>query len=261
MKPPEEGDPLWIFIHIPKCGGTTFKAHVERYVPIEEQFFEFSNWGRKYRAERGLPDFANRSESERAQARVLAGHNVSYGIHRLVTGNRQARYISVLRDPAERCISLYNYLWSRGQAPDDFGEWYRHFYRLDQSNFQTRFLAEKMVDAAQPEVGKEQLRMAIRLLEKCWFVTTTDEWNEGLDLVFSEMGLPGDWTPYRKAGASVALPESHPARGEIIERRFVPDIATRAEIGVDSPFDAELVAWVRSNASRWPANGIMAEQV
>lgn len=251
-------EPLWIFLHIPKCGGTTFKAHVERYLPLEDRFFEFSHWGRSYRAEHGLPEFADRSEAERARAQVLAGHRIGWGIHQLVPGKRDARYFSVLRDPAERCVSLYNYRWSRGQAHDDFAIWYRDWYNVEQRNFQTRFLAGRLYDGQLPQSDSQRLEMAKTLLAQCWFVTTTDRWNEGLDLIFADMGLPADWQHYRKAGDSLSLPESHPAQSEKLSRRFVADAQTEAMIAADSPLDAELVRWVRDNASRWPSNARFA---
>jgi hypothetical protein len=243
--------PLWIFLHIPKCGGTTFKAHVERHLAIEESFFEFSNWGRQYRAERGLPGFAERPDAERARAEVLAGHRLGYGIHRLVPGDREPRYFSVLRDPAERCVSLYNFRWSRGHAPADFREWYDGWYRANQSDYQTRFLAERLYGSDLPERPEQRFAMARQLLEMCWFVTTTEHWNEGLDHLFAAMGLPTDWRHYRKAGDSIELPASHPSHGEIVAQRFVPDEATRAEILADSPLDVALVDWVRGNRARW----------
>ena len=93
--------------------------------------------------------------------------------------------------------------------------------------------------------------MARHLLEQGWFVTTTDRWNEGLDHLFAAMGLPTDWRHYRNTGDSLALPESHPAQGEVVQRRFVPDAATLAAIRADSPHDVELVEWVRANRARW----------
>jgi hypothetical protein len=161
----------------------------------------------------------------------------------------------VLRDPAERCVSLYNYRWSRGHAPDDFNKWYRDWYQPDQSNFQTRFLAERLFGGHVPDAPEQQLGMAKKLLEQCWFVTTTDRWNEGLDLIFAAMGLPSDWQHYRKAGESLALPDSHPAQGEAVVQRFVPDVATLATLAGDSPLDVKLVTWVRENKDRWPGHG------
>lgn len=258
MTAPIDHDPLWIFLHIPKCGGTTFKAHVERYIPLEEQFFEFSNWGKEYRAERGFPEFADRSAEERAKARVLAGHNLGFGIHHLVPGNRPVRYFSVLRDPAERCVSLYNFRWSRGSITTDFDCWYNDWYRPQQSNFQTRFLAARLFGGNLPDDGQQHFAMATQLLGQCWFVTTTDRWNEGLDYIFAAMGLPTDWQHYRKAGDSKALPHSHPAQGERVTQRFVADEPTMAMLRADSPQDVALVEWVRQNRNIWSAKATIA---
>lgn len=245
-------EPLWIFLHVPKCGGTTFKAHVENHLAMEETFFEFSHWGRHYREERGLPEFVDRPDEERARARVLAGHLLGYGIHHEVPGNREARYFTVLRDPAERCVSLYNYRWSRGQAPDDFGEWYEGWYRANQSDFQTTFLARRLFAGNLPEDGEQRLAMAQRLLGLCWFVTTTDRWSADLGWLFGEMGLPGDWRHYRKAGESLPLPQSHPAQSERLARRIELDDTLRAMIEADSARDVRLLEWVRAERHRWP---------
>ena len=83
--------PLWVFLHMPKTGGTTFKAHLERYLSWDEQLVEFSDWGRRYRAERELAEFADRPEEVRSRAVVLAGHRLSYGAHRIVPGRAGAR--------------------------------------------------------------------------------------------------------------------------------------------------------------------------
>lgn len=182
---------------------------------------------------------------------VLAGHQLAYGIHRLVPGDREPRYFTVLRDPAERCVSLYNFRWSRGQAPDDFETWYRGWYRAQQRDFQTRFLAARLWGADLPEARDQQLAMAKTLLEQCWFVTTTERWNDGLDHLFAAMGLPGDWRHQRAAGASIDLPPSHPWQGEVVRRRIELTDPLRERLLADSPGDVELVAWVRANAAKW----------
>lgn len=242
--------PLWIFLHVPKCGGTTLKAHLERHFAMDEQLVEFSNWGRRYRKEQGRPEFEDRPAEERTRAEILAGHQLDYGIHRLVPGLREPRYVTVVRDPAERCVSLYNFRWSRGHAPDDFDQWYGEWYRPEQSDYMVRFFAQRLYGADLPADPEQQLAMAQRLLELCWFATTTDRWNEGLDFLSAAMGIPADWNHYRAAGRSIELPASHPSQGEVVARRVTLDDALRAHIHADSPGDVRLVDWVR--ARRWP---------
>jgi hypothetical protein len=242
--------PLWIFLHVPKCGGTTLKAHLERHFTMDEQLVEFSDWGRRYRKTHDRPEFADRRPEDRARAMILAGHQLAYGVHRLVPGNCEARYVTVLRDPAERCVSLYNFRWSRGHAPDDFDAWYQHWYRPEQSDYMVRFFAERLYGGALPADAGQRLAMAQQLLTLCWFVTTTERWNEGLDLLCGAMGIAADWQHVRGADNPAELPASHPARTEKLQRRVTLDDGLRARIHADSPGDVALVDWVR--ARRWP---------
>lgn len=237
-------DPLWIFLHLPKSGGTTFKAHLEKHLSWDEELVEFSFWGRRYRETHGRPEFEERPESERQRARVLAGHHLAWGVHRLVPG-REPRYFTFVRDPAERCVSLYNFRRSRGKTALDFHDWYAHDYLAEHRESVVRFYAERLVDsrlAGQPE---EHLALAKQLIERCWFVTTTDRLDAGLDYLCDALGLPADWETLRSADQSRALPAAtHPDRGERITRHFTLDDATRARIHADSPRDLEFYRWV-----------------
>jgi len=244
--------PLWIFLHVPKCGGTTLNAHLERHFTMDEQLVEFSHWGRSYRRTHGRPEFADRPAEERARAEVLSGHQTWYNIHKLVPGAREPRYFTVVRDPAERCVSLYNFRWSRGHVRDDsdFDRWYDNWYRPRQTDTMVRFFAERLYGSALPSDPGQRLAMAQQLLTLCWFVTTTDRWNDGLDRISQAMGIPADWQRYRAAGNSIPLPASHPRQGEVVQRRITLDDDLRARIHADSPGDVALVDWVR--ARHWP---------
>lgn len=248
MIPTSAPRPLWIFLHLPKTGGTTFKAHLEKHFEQDVALFECSDWGRRYRREHGRPELAERSEEGRAKIDVIAGHGAYYGIHRLIPGDREARYISFVRDPADRCVSLYNFRRSRGFANVSFAEWYEEYYRARLSDSAVRFFAERLTDASVAATPAQQLEAARQLLARCWFVTTTEQLDAGLDLLCAAMGLPGDYQTLRKAGGGVALPiVSHPAQGELIDRHQLLDEGWRARIYRDSPNDVALHAWVAAN--------------
>ena len=117
-------EPLWIFLHLPKTGGTSFKAHLEKHFEQDVALIELSDWGRRFRRDAGSVELEARSEEERSAVRVIAGHQAYFGIHRLIPGGRDARYVSFVREPADRCVSLYNFRRSRGVAEMSFDAWY-----------------------------------------------------------------------------------------------------------------------------------------
>lgn len=239
--------PIWIFMHVPKSGGTTLKAHLDRYFEMDERLMELSLWGRRYRQKHGRAEFIDRSEAERARVDILAGHQIQYGIHHHVPGQRDVRYITILRDPAERCVSLYNFRWSCGFADVDFDRWYHDWYRVTEPNFQVHFFAERLFGDLSPSVGSHQLEMVKRLLANFWFVTTTDRLNDGLNFLSREMGIPADWKHYRKAGASLEMPRSHFKKKEVVQKRVTLTDDMRQMIYADSPLDLALVEWARGH--------------
>jgi hypothetical protein len=92
-------DEVVIFVHLPKCGGTTLNRIIEweydprRIFTIDPSFFRWS-----YNRLKGLP-------TERLDRMdVFKGH-MPFGLHRRLSA--AATYITVLRDPVERAISAY----------------------------------------------------------------------------------------------------------------------------------------------------------
>jgi hypothetical protein len=91
--------PTLIYLHLPKCGGTTLNRLIEweysplRIYSVDPSFFRWS-WYRLLRwPERRL-----------ARLEVIKGH-MPFGIHRRLP--HPATYITVLREPVERVISEY----------------------------------------------------------------------------------------------------------------------------------------------------------
>jgi hypothetical protein len=99
-----------IFVHLPKCGGTTLNRLIEwEYSPakifsIDPSFYKWS-----YRRLLGT------SAARLAHMKIIQGH-MPFGIHRLLP--QSATYMTVLRDPVDRGISEYYYALSRVVHPD-----------------------------------------------------------------------------------------------------------------------------------------------
>lgn len=104
-----------IFPHIPKTGGTTFVNYVSsklksdevlildyeklRIGPDSGKIYDYKKVVDKY--------FLGLTKEEKDKIKFLTGHAVPYGIHKHFS--QSAKYITFLRDPIERTVSLYNY--------------------------------------------------------------------------------------------------------------------------------------------------------
>jgi hypothetical protein len=93
------------YIHIPKCAGMTLHAGIEQqYEPDEIYTVPSVSWN-----EQNLVALHTEWEPERkARLRIVKGH-MKFGWH-MAFDNDPFTYITLLRDPVERIISLYNYI-------------------------------------------------------------------------------------------------------------------------------------------------------
>ena len=84
-----------IFYHIPKCGGSTLRKILEKHYTS----FDFST---------NLPQNITEINTNAKGVFTICGHTV-WGLHEHLNSNINARYITLLRDPLDRCISSYHF--------------------------------------------------------------------------------------------------------------------------------------------------------
>ena len=85
----------FLFIHIPKTSGSSFKASLlRRYADKHGRYYNF----------RGLRKLFIDSKKD---LKVIGGH-MPYGAHHFL--NKQYHYITFLRDPIQRSISHYYFI-------------------------------------------------------------------------------------------------------------------------------------------------------
>lgn len=92
-------DPMVIFLHIPKAGGTTLNGIINQQYPKNTtfRFHRIDTW----RTINDLP------QQRRESLRLIRGH-FAFGLHQFLPCD--AIYFTLLRDPVARFISEYHYI-------------------------------------------------------------------------------------------------------------------------------------------------------
>ena len=170
-----------IFVHLPKCGGTTLNRLIEweyplgRVYSIDPSFFRWS-----YRKLLRL------RPARLSRVKVFQGH-MPFGLHTILP--QPATYITVLRDPIDRGISEYYYALSRVVHPQ-----HRMMKRLSleqyiqmtpYANVQTKLLAgqDSGYDFLAGDCTRETLELAKRNLSSHFsLVGLTERFDETLAL-------------------------------------------------------------------------------
>lgn len=188
---------LFIFVHIPKTGGTTL-WHI-----INNQYEASEFWSYNHQ-----PDLHQMIENVN-KMKCLIGH-FPFGIHVYV--KRPCTYITMLRNPVDRVISLYNYFRARtspalveNMSFEDFLE--SPLYHYDISNTQTLYLAGGKSPDLQK--AKENLRNHIAV------PGIMEMFNESLFFIKNECGW--DIKDYQLVNRGVNLSGEPPLSADVLE--------------------------------------------
>jgi len=230
-------DVVYLMHHIPRTGGSTIRDHLIEHLTLNESFIHLGSYGRKWNERTGTPEFHLRPEKDRRRARIVTGHQVTRQTAELMPWARP-RFLTWLRDPAERIVSLYNQnlqtLENRGEPHDiEFEEWY-------EDGAKRRTMMASLIGGflglpAHRISPRAQFRIADRLLREFWFVSTTERMDEHLPKLLEHWNLSPDFSV---AGRS----------GDKIKRRLSLDDALRRRIHADFAYDLALFQKWRERA-------------
>jgi hypothetical protein len=186
-----EDSPTVLFLHIPKAGGTTLGEFVFNQCRTDDEYDEgliksgvfFMSHGFFKESDLSVPEHVQKI-LRRPDLRAVVGH-FWFGLHEYI--NRPSTYITLLRNPVERIVSLYHYLKLEDKMSIEKFTSSPPFKEAD--NDQTRRLA-----GVDPEIGgcaPEHLRAAQENLRKHFSVVgVTERLDETLILLKRKFG----WT-------------------------------------------------------------------
>ena len=191
-----------IFLHMPKAGGLTLQSIIDRQYPRRVIY-------KLYGPQSMIDKFIKLPEQSRSQIRVLQGH-VPFGLHKQMTV--PVNYITMLRDPVERVISLYYWILEtradplyqivKGMSLSNFAD---SGFAIA-SNYQTRLISGLMNDSGEAlEAAKYNLGVPDTIFG------LTERFDESLILFKNHLG----WKSVIYAKRNVT--RSRPNRQEVAE--------------------------------------------
>jgi len=221
MKTLNKNQPLYIFMHIPKCAGTTFNYHLNNNFYKEKSIYLYNRHGfynalkKDYQVLNDRQDIkqylSSLPDELKNKIRVIFGHDAFYGLHKFFK-NRNCRYIVFFREPFKRAVSSYNQKMRGLGLPKDrkisddlgkipfqpkiknierqnfrihgapkFGEWITY-----KKNKMFEFLAKKGFIKKIKNPSKKDIE---NMLQKFHFIGLTENFEEDSLLIMNEMGI------------------------------------------------------------------------
>lgn len=246
-----DGASLYVFLHLPKCGGTTIKYYLDA---IEESFYvgrlvSFKAW--TYTKQEILDQLG---ALDRTSVRVVYGHTTFRGISAAFP-KLEPRYFTAVREPVARVLSGYRYLLAQ-QPTSDFGRFIHDLLRGEGDppslaafndrynwwNQMTFYLArmyagERVPSWAKsrvdlepmPEVTQRDFDQARRMLDACFMVLDASELEHDLSRLMQTIGAPAEFGP-------------RPVRLNASRERYALSDADRERIAERNGWDAQLYA-------------------
>lgn len=190
--------PIIVHLHIPKNAGTTLSRMLKLRAllhPPTNVLHRDAVLGQYRKPTEGrLAAIGGMSAADRRRVRFYEEH-CGYGVHEHLP--RECRYLTVLRDPIDRTLSVYDFLRQEGRIPADqtLGEFLdrptiRRVWWID--NAHVRYLAGEHGDIIDAPVGgcpRALLETArSRLVGQIEWFGLTERFDESLLLLCERMG-------------------------------------------------------------------------
>jgi len=105
----DDGQRFWIFVHIPKTAGSSFREELSRRLAPEYHLKVNYTSGQPLPAQRRAAIESCIASNRHNRFRFVSGHVQYVHMSRLAQSDPRARLITILRDPVSRVISDFHY--------------------------------------------------------------------------------------------------------------------------------------------------------
>jgi len=203
-------DHVVVFMHLIKTGGSTIANHMITHM-------------------RGVTiDQDAKHYAPQHSCQFFSGHGAYFG---LKVNEKQHRYMTIVRDPADWYVSGYHHQMARDRVvdPPSFEKWYE---RKGTNSVNTISANDnRMASWFANSFAAGDIERAFEILGKCWFVGITSHLDEDLPHLFKAVGAPITYVNRRVAG------EYDPEDGVKIKKLYTLTQDMRELIYEENPLD------------------------